>query len=284
MTFLESNAWAWASDGEKSSDAVYQVDVEQTAIGSGAFGLLFGADSAVSAKTFYAFVIDANTNFAIFRHTSADTWETVMDWRSSSMLNTGEGLNHLMLVRSGPMIAVYANGFILTSAVYDNNIQGTNYAGLVAWSNDTAGLQATFDNYSVCPLTEMYPMPVYVGLEDTVSMPAGQPVMLHMGWLATSRSLAKQFVDVAEFTLTIDGKEYTGFQEYWGQAMPYPGGYGVEWNLPLDTLPSGLHRIEYKLSLSAQITDGFDLDGNGKLDQYGPGVIYTGWAQINVLK
>jgi len=280
MTMEQSNIWAWATDGFESGDAIYEVDVEQTINGSGAYGLIFGADSIVDTKSFYAFVIDSNTNFAVFRHTTSDNWETVLDWRSSPLLYSGGALNHIVAIRSGPMIALFANGFVLTSAFLDDNIQGSNYAGIIAWSNATPGLQATFDNYSVCPLSKLYPMPVYVSLEDTFRVPADQPVVLHMGWLAATRSQANSFTDLAVFSLTIDGREYSGFQEYWGPVLPFAGGYGLEWNLPLAFLSPGVHRIEYSLRLTKQITDGFDLDNNGKLDQYGPGEVFNGWVEI----
>ena len=127
-------------------------------------------------------------------------------------------------------------------------------------------------------------MPVYVDLQDTFRVPADQPVVLHMGWLAKTRSQAKSFADLASFTLTIGDHEYTGLQEYWSPVLPYAGGYGLEWNLPLALLTPGVHRIEYTLSLAAQVTDGFDLDNNGKLDQYGPGEVFKGWVEINSLK
>jgi hypothetical protein len=260
------------------------VDVEQTIKGSGAYGLIFGADSIDNAKSFYAFVVDPNMYFAVFRHTTNDEWLTVVDWQTSQMLYSGGSLNHLVLVRSGPMIALFANGFVLTSAIFDENILGANYTGLIAWSNDTAGLQATFDNYSVCSLNDPNPIPVYVNLQDTFRVPAGQSVALHMGWLTSTRSQAKSFVDSTIFTLTIDGQEYTGLQEYWGPVIPFADGYGLEWNLPLTILSPGVHRIDYTLRLTEQVTDGFDLDNNGKLDQYGPGEVFNGWVEINSIK
>lgn len=284
MTMKDPNSWAYAMDGSISSDAIYEVDVEQTGIGSGAYGLIFGADSVDNPTSFYAFVVDSNTNFGIFRHTLNSEWQTVLDWHNSQLLYAGGSLNHIVVIRSGPMIAFFANGFVLTSAVFDDNIIGSYFAGLIAWSNATAGLQATFDNYSVCPLSEKFPMPVYAGLENTLRMPADQPVLLHLGWLASSRSQANLFVDLAEITLKVNGQEYVGFQEYWEPVLPYSNGYGVDWNLPLVELSPGLHRIDYVIKLKEQITDGFDLDGNGKLDQYGPGEVLNGWVEINSQK
>jgi hypothetical protein len=284
MTIEDSNVWAWTTDGIKSGDAVYAVDVERIAVGSGAYGLIFGADALDNTKTFYAFVIDANTNYAVFRHTISDEWQTVVDWHSSLILSSGGVLNHIVAIRSGPMIALFANGFVLTSAAFDDSIQGINYAGLVAWSNETPGLQVAFDNYSVCPLTNPYPMPVYVGLEDTFLVPTEQPVVLHLGWLAKTRSQAEGFADNAIVTLRVDDHEFIGLHEYWEPVLPYATGYGLEWNVPLDLLSPGVHRIEYSLSLSDQVTDGFDLDNDGKLDQYGPGDVLNGWVEINAQK
>jgi hypothetical protein len=121
-------------------------------------------------------------------------------------------------------------------------------------------------------------------LGENFQVADGQPVVLHMGWLAKTRSQAKSFADMAEITLIIDNNEYTGLLEYWGKLIPFSNGYGIEWNLPLTNLSLGVHRIEYSLSLADRVTDGFDFDKNGKLDQYGPGEALSGWVEIDVHK
>jgi hypothetical protein len=170
----------------------------------------------------------------------------------------------------------------LGSAIYDDTLTGPGYGGLIAWSNDTPGLQVSFDNYNVCPLDEPYPLPVFVGAESTIRWPANQPVRLHYDWLARTKPQVQQFVDAAEFSLIIDGQAYTGLQEYWGKIFAYAGGYASNWEVPISLLSPGLHLIEYRVSLKEQVTDGFDLDTDGKLDRYGPGEINRGWVQFNV--
>jgi hypothetical protein len=73
-----------------------------------------------------------------------------------------------------------------------------------------------------------------------------------------------------------------GLSEYWSEAQTSGDGYGIYFNLPVEALPRGLHHIEYSISLSEQVTDGYDMDDDGNLDQYGPGQEFDGWVELDV--
>ena len=282
MAMKQPNSWGWQSDGVKMTDAVIEVDVRQAAKGSGTYGLVLGADSLDNGQRLYAFVIDANGYFGLFRHTQAGDWMELEPFTYSWILFQGGRTNQLKVVRSGPLIGLYGNDIPLTMAIYDAAYTGAGYAGLVAWSNETAGLEARFDNYRVCTLAEPYPLPVHPFAQKRVRWPAGQPAVLHWTWFATTAPLAQSFADLAEIALTIDGQTFSGLGEYWGTPEPYARGYAIQWNLPLPALEPGSHRIETTISLSEQVTDGFDENGDGKKDLYGPGEVSSGWVELQL--
>jgi hypothetical protein len=282
IAMKQPDSWGWQSDGVKVADAVIEVDVRLAAKGPGTYGLVFGADSLDNGQRLYAFVIDPNGYFGLFRHTQAGDWIELTPFTYSWTLFQGGRTNHLQVVRSGPLIGLYANGIPLITAIYDAAYTGARYAGLVAWSNETPGLEARFDNYRVCTLAEPYPLPVHPFAQKRVRWPAGQPAVLHWAWFTATAPLAQSFADLTEMVLIIDGQTFAGLGEYWSAPEPDPSGYAVQWNLPLPALGPGIHRIETAISLSEQTTDGFDENGDGKEDLYGPGEAFGGWVELQV--
>lgn len=267
--------------GFRAENALVEVDARRAAAGPGAFGLIFGMDNA--GERFYAFVVDAEGYYyALYRYSPIAGWVSVKDFAASPLLNPAPASNHLTAVRSGPLIALYANGLPLQTTLYDDTYTGELDTGLLAWSNESAGLEARFDNFSVCTLTEPVPMPVNPLLQQTVRWAPDQPVLLYFTWLAAEQGLASAFADAAAITVSVDGETYGGLQEYWGAPQPYEYGYLVEWELPLPALSSGTHRIEIVISLSDAVTDGFDTDSDGQQDVYGPGETFSGWVELDV--
>ena len=220
LVMRQADSWLWRSDGTKVSDAIFEVDVRQAAAGSGAYGLVFGADSLADGQQFHAFVLSSDGHYGLFRHTRAGEWVEVEEFTHSPFLYTGSESNHLMIVRSGPLIGLYANGIPLTAAIYDPTYAGMRYAGLVAWSNETAGLEARFDEFTVCPLSQPYPLPVSPFAGETLRWSVNQPVVLHWTWSATTGSLAQSFADLSDTTVIVDGQEFTGLREYWSAPAP----------------------------------------------------------------
>jgi len=278
----QPDSWGWRSDGTRETDAIFEADVRQAVAGSGAYGLAFGVNSLDNGQLLYAFVVAPGGYFGLYRHAQVGDWIEIQPFEYSFILAQGQEANHLKVVRSGPLIALYANGIPLASTYYDATYTGARYAGILAWSDQTAGLDARFDNYSVCPLAEPHPLPVSPFAEKTVPWPAGQPVVLHWTWFATTAKLAQSFASLAEMTVTIDGQQFSELGEYWGEPGPYPGGSAIQWNLPLPALEPGVHRIETTIELSEQVTDGFDGNQDGTPDGYGPGQVFGGWVELQV--
>ena len=278
----KAQSWGLTTDNLAIGDAIIEVDVRQTKYGSGAFGLVFGVDDPYNVQKLYTFGIYDQAQYALYRMDPRYEWVTLVDWNGALMLKPGGAVNHLKLIRSGPLIALYANGSPLSTSIYDDTYMGDLYTGLIAWSNDDAGLEVRFDNFQACPLDTPYPMPVYIGAEQTIDWPANQPVVLYLVWLTITADQAQAFADAAQMTITIDGQEFNGLGEYWGPIVTTSEGAGVYFNLPITALSNGSHRVEYSLSLTKQVTDGYDLDNDGKLDLYGPGQVLEGWVELTV--
>ena len=89
-------------------------------------------------------------------------------------------------------------------------------------------------------------------------------------------------MEQAAVTVIVDGTEYAVTPECWSAPSPAPGGYAVQLNAPLPVLARGQHRIELRITLPQEITDGFDANKDGKPDTYGPGEAFKEWMDLIV--
>ncbi len=99
---------------------------------------------------------------------------------------------------------------------------------------------------------------------------AGQPVILYWRWGAASDNYRQDYIDSASFTLRLDGRFLDLSQATQSLGSCETGEFCVTWKLPAMPLAKGRHEVLITVTLSREITDGFDLDQNGKLDTYGP--------------
>jgi hypothetical protein len=110
---------------------------------------------------------------------------------------------------------------------------------------------------------------------------AGQPIQLTLGWVTVTPEQAAEFVRVANTHLTVDGQPLSNAHQYWGDVTQTSEGYyKVSWAYPLGTLEAGTHRVEVALSSDTTFSDGFDSDGDGQTDVFGPGEVFRGWVEI----
>ncbi len=281
LEMKKDGSWLWRSDGLADENAVYEVDVRQSQPGPGAFGLVFGCPNLDAGDSFYNLMLNDQGEYALFLTVDHDR-RALIDFHSTDRLFPPDQVNHIRVARSGDMIGLYVNGMPLASAIQDATFTGKTYAGFIAWSNEKAGLKASYDNYSVCQLDKPLGMPLFVSKDVQRDWPENQPVDLIYLWETKTSEQASQFAALLETNLVIDGVTYTGLQEYWGKVQAVGENYFVEWKLPLPAFPAGAHVIEYSNRLTGQITDGFDSNKDGKEDQFGPGEMNQARIELNV--
>jgi hypothetical protein len=130
------------------------------------------------------------------------------------------------------------------------------------------------------PSGEAYWIYPLCNCEDTV--PAGNVPVLHWGWITVTEAENKDFINASTTVITIDGTPYPVPLENWGPVTysKKDWAYKADWNYTLPALGPGTHRVEFSLSLSLVVTDGYDLNKDGALDQYGPGETVYGWVDV----
>ncbi len=121
------------------------------------------------------------------------------------------------------------------------------------------------------------PMPakevsVYCGYfgESPAYLDAGQPVILYWRWGAATDEYRQDYIDSTSFALQLDGRVVDLSRAARSLGGCESGEFCVTWKLPAMSPARGRHELVMTVTISREITDGFDLDQNGALDTYGP--------------
>ena len=97
--------------------------------------------------------------------------------------------------------------------------------------------------------------PVYVGEE--------RPVVVYWGWVATTPDYVQDFLDTATIRVLLDGEEVKPHTQSEVEYHIEDEGYVVSWSADVGTLTPGSHRLEYHVTWSRQIFDGWYSFGPG---------------------
>jgi len=154
--------------------------------------------------------------------------------------------------------------------------EGTSCSG--TWKSS----QAKPASPAEVPSGEPYYLYAFCNCQEKV--PAGQAPALRWAWLTTTEAHTTDFINANKTTVTIDGVPYTGLEGYWGEVAfsADDQGYKSVWIYRLPPLSPGAHRVEISISLDRAVTDGYDSDGDGKLDRFGPGEVFYGWVDVSL--
>jgi hypothetical protein len=166
---------------------------------------------------------------------------------------------------------------------------GTNASG--TWAADWEGVSCSGTWIStegkpppVSTTSPAEPYYVYPFCNCQEDVPASLAPTLRWGWITTTETYCHDFIRASKSTVTIDGTTYTDLEGYWGDVAysADDGGYKSLWIWELPPLTAGLHLVEFSVSLDRAVTDGYDGNGDGKEDQYGPGEVFFGWVELQI--
>lgn len=110
----------------------------------------YGAACRFSNKdNLYSFEISGDGYYSVSKKV-AGTWETIVDWTTSSVLKTGAGeTNRIRIVCSDSRLEFYANDQLLTSS-QDTTLSGSGFALAIGrYSVDDQLVSVLFDNVTV---------------------------------------------------------------------------------------------------------------------------------------
>ncbi len=117
--------------------------------------------------------------------------------------------------------------------------------------------------------------------KNTYTIEAGRPIDLEYGvFVARGIDLLENNLSHLRVTLSMDGQSINGIQGSPSPISSIPCGetysdeaYWVSYETQLNPLDPGEYKLDITYFLDEEITNGYDLDGDGKSDNYGPGEI-----------
>lgn len=98
-----------------------------------------------------------------------------------------------------------------------------------------------------------------------------QPVVLIWGWVAATEAYRQDYIDAASFAVQVDGLAIDVSSATLVLSSQSNGSAAL-WTLPPRTFSAGTYQAVITVTLSRQITDGFDANNDGILDTFGPAV------------
>jgi len=131
------------------------------------YGLMFGGN----AGEWYWFEVQPGNYWAVLKFDVGGIWGEVLDSGYSSYITSG--MNRLKIIRDGSLIKAYVNGHLL-STVTDSSFLGSRGVGLMAGAEDTAPVDAYFDNFWVCPV-DSAPGVGAAGMGQAIILQKGTP-------------------------------------------------------------------------------------------------------------
>ena len=99
--------------------------------------------------------------------------------------------------------------------------------------------------------------------QSPVYVRENQPVTIHWGWLATTSDYVQDFLDTATIQVLLDGEEVRPDTQSEVEYHSEDEGYIVSWSANVGTLTPGTHRLDYHVTWSRQISDGWHTYGPG---------------------
>ena len=141
---------------------------------------------------------------------------------------------------------------------------------------DNETIVMTWGELRVTASTEGPPEPVSVGLSaGEKQVPANTPVVLSIAWVADTSEQVADWLASVDLVVTLDGEPLPDTDDYWSEIEEVEdldedgdAEYVSRWRYPVDVLSPGTHSVETEYRLQWPVTDGFDDDGDGALDEY----------------
>jgi hypothetical protein len=139
-----------------------------------------------------------------------------------------------------------------------------------------------FDNLSVAGTPSTGPLTLYPFCNCRREAWQNQPLVVSWFWRFKSRDLVNQFRTSTTLTVTLDGQAVAHPTRYWGAVRPDDDALALPWQFTLPELAPGSHVLEIVAHSDEALTDGFDGNGDGKPDAYGPGDFLAGYVEVVV--
>jgi len=227
-----------------------------------------------------------NGRYSVWRMDESG-WNAIIDWTFTGALEQGVGAeNEMRLTLEAGTLAIAFNGREVARQPLGNYQPG--FLGLGCNTFAAPGSVCAADEF-IARWRQPQPVRVIAGCNCTQEVYEGQEITVRLAWGATTRKRAQDFIDAAAPRIWIDdvlllGGRPADLAPFWQEPVEdTPGVWAANWIYPYGEIEPGTHVLRLEFILSKSITDGFDSNGDGALDTYGPGPMDWGTTEIVVV-
>jgi serine/threonine protein kinase len=239
-------------------------------------GILFGVQDINNT---YLFRLINDGRYQLY-HIVEGSYQQIADTQASAAIQADFALNHIHIsILTGTLtIEVNAQPVMQAQVAYD---QG--FVGLWCGVDAPDRTRCTFDNLSVQGTPSTNAMTLYPFCNCVREARVGQPLSVSWTWGAKTQKLLDTLQAKSILTVTLDGLPIVQPKQYWGQSKLDQAAVSLHWLYNLPALDPGSHVLEFYVHVDEPVTDGFDRNGDGKPDSYGPGDFISGYVNVVVL-
>jgi hypothetical protein len=271
-------AFGWVDWNPNVAFDQFTLDVD-TQIIEGApdsqLGIVFGVQDL---KNYYLFRLINDGRYVVYRRVD-DSLQLMTEAAASIAIKPDRQPNHLRLsVISNTLTVLVNNQPVLQAAIaYEPGFVGF-WCGVF-----TAGqTHCTFDNLTVTGTPSTGLLTIYPFCNCRRDARLNQPLVASWFWHFKSADLIAEFRAAATLTVTLDGQTVANAAQYWATPEVVDGELSLPWQYRLPALTPGSHVLEIVVHSDVEFTDGFDGNGDGKPDVYGPGDFLSGYVEVVV--
>ncbi len=237
--------------------------------------VLFGVQDL---ENYYMFRVINDGRYQVYRRV-ADSVLAITDATPSIAIKLNQQVNHIHLsVISNTLTALINNQPVLQAAIaYE-----PGFVGFWCGAFSVGQTRCTFDNLAVTGTPSTGRLTIYPFCNCRREARLNQPLTASWFWGFKSADLLERFKSVVTMTLTLDGQTVPQPEQYWGDTRHEDDGVSLPWRYDLPPLTAGSHVLELVAHSGVEFTDGFDENGDGKPDAYGPGDFLSGYVEVVV--
>ena len=238
-------------------------------------GVMFGVQDL---ENYYLFRVTNDGRYVVYRRVGGSN-QAITEAAASPAIKSDRQVNHLRLtVISNTLTALINNQPVLQAAIaYEPGFVGF-WCGVFS----AGQTRCAFDNLTVSGTPSTGPLTLYPFCNCRRDARLTQPLTVSWFWRFKSADLIERFRSAAVLTVTLDGEPLVNPAQYWGDTQTVDDGLALPWRYPLPTLTPGSHLLEFIVNSSEALTDGFDGNGDGRADTYGPGDFLSGYVEVVV--
>ncbi|HET7376327.1 MAG TPA: hypothetical protein VFK30_06440, partial [Anaerolineae bacterium] len=202
------------------------------------------------------------------------------DEQSSAAINANLALNHIHISILTGTLTIDVN----TRPVMQAQVAYTaGFVGLWCGVDTPDRTRCAFDNLVVHGTPSTGALTVYPFCNCVREARVGQPLSVSWTWGAKDQKYIDALQAKTILTVTLDGLPIVQPKQYWGKPQVDQEAASLRWLYNLPKLEAGSHVLEFYVHVDEPVTDGFDRNGDGKPDTYGPGDFLSGYVNVVVL-